>query len=229
MSHVQGDFGVARHKGSSPLTDYYMGAKSQLSWPNSLVVLTTANACTDGGNEVIRPLLGADVTASYQDGAGNVCGVLGCCPEGFFTDANGAAINPIDLTSSYKSALGNAISPVPSMALTRRARKFTYDGVLYTYSEVPIIFALDTVEFRMKMYSTNTANELTVGDQVGFDVAAGTDATSRIIRHHVTVNPSAAVKCAAVSGFDENDDTIVLVRILPAFQQLRTGFRYSAQ
>ena len=238
MSHQLGDFSLGKHKGESPYTEEFLCAKSTLCWPNSLVVVseyTGAGAayCTIGSQQVIRPLLAADLTAHYAQtgsiGDATTCGVLGCCVEGWYSDANFAAVNQIDMTSTYKAALANVIDKVPSMGLARPPRQFVYSSTTYTASAFPVIIANDTTEFWMRMYSTNTATELTLGDEVGFDIAAGTSATSRTIRHQVTVNPGATDKIAVVTGFDDNDDTRVLVRILPAWQQHRMGYRYSAQ
>jgi hypothetical protein len=226
--HLKGDASPARKEGK-PLQRHWPDAKSTLILANSLVVVTQYSGAVDGAVDAIRPLLGADVTASYQDGSANVCGILGSKVHGAYTDAYGVALNPIDKTSTIKSAMANAGSVLASMDLMNPTRSWTYSSTLYTYSQGRVIIATDEQEYWMKMYSTNTADELTVGDQVGFDVAAGTGATSRIIHHAVTVNPSASVKCAVVRGFCDTDNTVVRIAILPAFQQWRTNFPYTAQ
>ena len=226
--HLQGSCTPARYSGTNERGDVYADSPSTLALAGSLMVLTTY-ASAGNSIETSRPILAADQTANYEDGSANKCGVLGVLMEEYYTDSNGAAINPIP-ESAYKSAIASTIKPVPSMGIIRRQRSFTYSSAVYTYSAALIVWATDEMEFWMRMYSSYTATELSIGDQVGINIAAGTGATSRTSEHTVTCDPTdTSPALLAVRGFHPSDDTIIRVAVLPDFQQFRTAFRYTAQ
>lgn len=65
-------------------------------------------------NTVVRPLSAADITALYQDGSANVCGVYGLMPAPAVTNSSGLA-NSAPAFPGVNAATQN-IYPVPSRA-----------------------------------------------------------------------------------------------------------------
>lgn len=194
-----------------------------------VVALTTASALTASSQVVSRMLLAADVSALYQDGSGNVCGVLGVCADSFTTNASGVAGAPPALGAVTSGAAINYPLSVPAMQGNDSSTGRSFMRVhLFRPGQ----------RFKGRLYTGGGSVTLTHqydNTLAGFNLSTSSGVTT------YTVSPAATTKCLTIIGPVLDDPLYgqlvaqnspgpwVIFEVLPSFSQSDTGFNYSAQ
>lgn len=222
---------------STNVTGKYPVGISQTEYEGDIAVLTkntTVAQLSSVTMPSVRSLLAADITASYQDGSGNICGILGIAQANFKSDANaqatGTAVNPTNISSQV-------ILAAPSVASVNPQESTQGRSLVTVYTADP-----QENRFYGQLWQNTTVNASLVGTQVGIKISTLTNQAA-----YFFLDSAASVKIAVITRVDETDPLFnqtvsanvantthnprawVEVQFLPAYVQELTGFQYSAQ
>jgi hypothetical protein len=133
-------------------------ASSKTSYTGDILVRAVIS-----NNTVVRPLTGADITALYQDGSGNTCGILGLNPSDWVSDSNGIASSAPAPPGVLANVPARLI--IPTMAFGNKADAVTGRSRI----DVPLVNGGTKVGGTLWQNTTVTQN--LIGTAVGLKVS----------------------------------------------------------
>lgn len=190
----------------------YLNGKSTTIQGGHPVVITTNATYTTASNPVVRSLVAADVSASYQEG-GSTAGILGFACHDAQTTSGGVAST--QFVYSLKGASAEPTLALPSYGMGQPA-----DGNI-GYTNIMVWLALPGTVFRGKLGGggTTTASNLLVNVAAGIDISGTT----------YTVDTSESVKPLVIIGWDPSATGYVYFQVKAAYCQILTGVDFTSQ
>lgn len=207
-----------------PLVQDFGLASSKTTYSGDMCVRTVISS-----NIVVRPLTAADITASYQDGSANICGIMGVAEGSSVTTSTGLA-NSAPAFAGVNPAT-QCVFPLPTRALgnaptdTGRSRDTLFlttgniiGGFLWENTTVTdnlrgtAVGILTSTINSVLYYFWSSAASVKVGT---IEDVMETDALFNVAATANVLNTTHSPRC------------LIGVRVLGSYQQFATNFNYA--